>query len=678
MNNAFFKKSSLVAAIACTLAGTSQAAEFTFNDGAIYGRFDTLLSAGALFRTEGQNSMLAANQDVLQMAAGGYSTQLNKNDANNNFDPGLASMVYKVTPQMVLNFGDNWGAVASATAFYDAVIMGGGHDGGDLITQIPPVPVPGPGGIYNRYATYSDYANNGTGDSFTDAAKSEVGRRFRVLDAYVFTDVDFLDRPLNIRLGQQVINWGEALFIQNGVNTANYIDLAALRLPGSEIKEALLPLDSLYFSWGVTDNLSMETFYQFEWENSQDAPAGTYYSTHDAFPSKGAQNVVVDGRLVQASAFPTLGYVPIGDAFAQYTESAYGSLSNPAGYAYEATQVTINRTADDQASDDGQFGLAFRYFSNFFGGTEFGTFFTRTHARLPIVGAQLNNLNANLGGGVGAIPQIIDQTTYQMVYPEDIDMLGLTFSTNVGPLSVSGEVAYREEQPIINEVGDNLIAALAGAALPAALAGTVPTVGDLTGHCVRAKVGGSCLDANTPVVDGQSYYFYDYARTTTASLIGIYNLGPRLGANNMLMLVELGIDNTRGLESRDQNGNDLFYNSTGAISASESAVQTPNDVYKTYMTENAWGYRAVLQTEYNNVFAGVAMKPSMRFSHDVEGYSPIGGNFLEGRRAGTLGVDFVYLNNLEVGVQATAFWGNDYSNKLSDRDNASLTLKYAF
>ena len=257
-------------------------------------------------------------------------------------------------------------------------------------------------------------------------------------------------------------------------------------------------------------------------------------------------------------------------------------------------------------------------------------------------------------------------------------MLGLTFSTNVGPLSVSGEIAYRDEQPIINEVGDNLIAALAGVSVPLALTGVAPTVGQLTDHCVRDRIGGSCLAASDSIVGGKPYYFYDYARTTTASLIGIYSLGPRLGANGMLLLVELGIDNTRGLRSTDQGGNALYYNSTGAISASESAVQTPNDVYKTYLTENAWGYRAVIQSEYNNIFAGVLMKPSLRFSHDVEGYSPIGGNFLEGRRAGTLGVDFVYLNNFEVGVQATAFWGNDYSNKLSDRDNASLTLKYAF
>src|SRR5690606_31366719 len=111
-----------------------------------------------------------------------------------------------------------------------------------------------------------------------------------------------------------------------------------------------------------------EAFYQFEWENSQDAPAGTYYSTHDAFPGKGASNVVVDGRLIAALTATD----QIAKEFADYTEATYSSKSNPDGYAYEATQVTINRTADDQPSDSGQFGLAFRYFSGFFGGTEFG------------------------------------------------------------------------------------------------------------------------------------------------------------------------------------------------------------------------------------------------------------------------------------------------------------------
>src|SRR5690606_2737367 len=131
-------------------------------------------------------------------------------------------------------------------------------------------------------------------------------------------------------------------------------------------------------------------------ENSEDAPAGTYWSTHDAFPGKGADNVIVDGRLVAASA----GVPALADAFAAYTLTTYGQSG--IDYEYEQTQVTVNRLADEQAKDDGQFGLAFRYFSDFFGGTEFGLFYTRTHARLPVVGARLDLV------GAGTIPEKID------------------------------------------------------------------------------------------------------------------------------------------------------------------------------------------------------------------------------------------------------------------------------
>lgn len=657
MNNKLIRKTRLAAAVAgAVLVGNLSAAEFSFNEGAITGRFDTLLSAGALFRTEGQDAKLAANQDVLVMAGKGYSTQLNKNDANNNFDTGLASMVYKISPTLVMQFEGGWGINVSGTAFYDSVIMGGGHDGGDLNSISPGfVPV---GGI-NRYATYSDYANNGIGDRFSDDAEEKAGSRARLLDAYVFADFDFLDRPMNVRLGQQVISWGEALFIQGGVNTANYIDLNALRLPGSEIKEALLPLTSLYFNWGVTDNLSMESFYQFDWENSEDAPAGTYWSTHDAFPGKGANNVIVDGRLVAASA----GVPALADAFASYTLSTYGVSGTGAGeYQYEQTQVTVNRLADEEAKDDGQFGLAFRYFSDFFGGTEFGLFYTRTHARLPVVGARLDLV------GAGTIPEKIDNANYFMAYNEDVDMLGLTFSTNVGQMSVSGELAYRPEQKIINEVGDNLLQSLSGLA-----ANPAPTIANITPHCVRLKMGGSCLDGTDAVIQGQEYYFYEEVETLTGSLVGLYFFGPMLGADNVTGVLELGVDQiVGGLDSN------LNYNSTAAILSGEALIRNPNDPNAYFLTESAWGYRAVLQADYTNVFAGVAIKPSVRLQHDVDGNSPIGGNFMEDRKAATLGVDFIYLNNLEVGVQATSFWGNSYSNKLSDRNNASLALKYAF
>jgi hypothetical protein len=72
------------------------------------------------------------------------------------------------------------------------------------------------------------------------------------------------------------------------------------------------------------------------------------------------------------------------------------------------------------------------------------------------------------------------------------------------------------------------------------------------------------------------------------------------------------------------------------------------------------------------------MEPNFRLEHDVDGNSPIGGNFMEDRKAATLGVTFSYLNNLEVGMTATSFWGAGYSNKLNDRNNASMSLSYSF
>jgi hypothetical protein len=184
-------------------------------------------------------------------------------------------------------------------------------------------------------------------------------------------------------------------------------------------------------------------------------------------------------------------------------------------------------------------------------------------------------------------------------------------------------------------------------------------------------VGGSCLASNATVVQGQNYYFYDEAETVTGSLLGIMSFGPKFGTDNLVTILELGFDATHGLND------DLRYNSTAALLDSE-ALANSDDPNSLYLTEMAWGYRAVVQASYNDIFAGVVMTPSLRLSHDVEGNSPIGGNFLEDRKAATLGVNFVYLNNLDVGVQATSFWGGGYSNKLKDRNNASLTLSYSF
>src|SRR5699024_12387163 len=174
--------------------------------------------------------------------------------------------------------------------------------------------------------------------------------------------------------------WGEALFMQNGINTANYIELASLRRPGAEIKEALLPLGSLHLSYGITDNLNAEAFYQFEWKHTEDAPVGSYYSTHDSYHAFGGESVIVDGRVVgysqngnEQEAFG------MGQVFSGYNQLVHGT---------DSTYVTLNRTKDEKASSQGQFGVSARYFADSLGGTEAASYYTGTHVTLPIISAR--------------------------------------------------------------------------------------------------------------------------------------------------------------------------------------------------------------------------------------------------------------------------------------------------
>ena len=89
----------------------------------------------------------------------------------------------------------------------------------------------------------------------------KAGRDAQILDAYVYGNWDVGNMPVSGRLGKQVFNWGEGLFYRGGVNTTNPVDAAKFRLPGSEVKEVLVPVEALSFNIGLTDNLSMETFY---------------------------------------------------------------------------------------------------------------------------------------------------------------------------------------------------------------------------------------------------------------------------------------------------------------------------------------------------------------------------------------------------------------------------------
>ncbi|MDX1736077.1 MAG: DUF1302 family protein, partial [Halioglobus sp.] len=108
-------------------------------------------------------------------------------------------------------------------------------------------------------------------------------------------------------------------------------------------------------------------------------------------------------------------------------------------------------------------------------------------------------------------------------------------------------------------------------------------------------------------------------------------------------------------------------------------VPNPNADYcesEGFIDDFSWGYRIRAGLEYSDVFAGVNLTPNMAWSHDVDGTSPPP-NFIQDRKALSVGVKASYLNIYQADLSYTSFFGADY-NEQQDRDFVSLSFSVAF
>lgn len=639
----------------------STASAFELNLGEVTGALDTTVSYGTGWRLEDPDTALAARYPSYAAAVqDNRRTFINKSDGDANFDNNSRPItnVFKVTADLELKYKD-YGLFTRGTAFYDTVIMSNDTNRAN-----------GSGSYPNSASCNAQTSANPASCGFPHEINDHAGHDARFLDAYVYGNFDVGGMPLNLRAGSMVVNWGEALFLQDGINSANPVSLSKLRLPGAEVKEALLPLPMLYASLGLTDNLTAEAFYQFDWDYSEPDDVGTFYSTDDAFAGEGANRILVDttGTALGASQV-SLGGASISQFYNRFNGN---QLTNT---------LTNKRSTDIPTDGKGQFGLALRYSLD---ATEFGLFFMNYHSHKPV--AQATTGEAGYCSQAGLPAQIqaacasptaaqglnaahyIDTTTYQLVYPEDIQMYGLSFSTTAGDLSFSGELAYRPKDVILAELGDNLVAynTLNSGALGNGFNSNTTAAG---------AVGfGSILNDGQPVTAGQTVTDAAELATYNLALVGIYNLGPALGADGMTGVLEYGANYIPEGEDKKYASTASLLNLEGAAGVAVPAEGPRDD----YLDRLSMGYRLVLTSTYNDVFAGVALSPTIRFAHDFKGNSHRTGNFLENRKAATVGLSALYNQAFETAIAYNAFWGAKSSNLLTDRDNVTLTLKYSF
>nr|WP_256659636.1 DUF1302 domain-containing protein [Pseudomonas sp. H9] len=625
-----------------TLEG-AHAVEFSVLDNQVTGSFDSTLSYGRLWRVQGRDK---SNDDI------------NTNDGNRNFDTGLVSEVFKITSELEANY-KNYGVFMRGSAFYDTQLMDKRND------------------YYSNNNPSQPSQNYPKDDRFTDETRDIAGSRIEMLDAYVYGSWDVAKMPVTARLGRQVFNWGEGMFYRGGINTTNPVDAARFRLPGAEVKEVLLPVEAVSFNIGLTDNLTMESFYQTNWKETRIDPVGTFYSQTDLFADGG--NTAYNNFSGTALDTPVPGFGNVidlygalgNDPFFRQVLGSTGLYANGVTPAFGTTLKVATIGKDINARNDGQFGFAFRYIAEELNSTEFGLYMVNYHAKEPTIAADLGgyqgidmNALANLLAGVAgsqagalagglATADVMGNIQAHRRYAEDIRMYGFSFNTTVGQASVFGELAYRPNLPIGVAATNDLIGDLANGAAAAAAGQTI-------------NVGGQMVQLDSQINNAERVEAFN------ASLGSIYNFGSGLSFDSIFGVFEVASEHLRGssLQYTAYDGSNRYYAGSGNysyVSGGERGDQ---------VNRNSYSYTAMFNGTWNDVYAGVNVSPYVVYKEDFEGNSYQAGNIIEGRKAYTLGVKANYQNKLEAELQYTEFFGGGQNNTIRDRDNVGFNLKY--
>jgi len=513
----------------------------------------------------------------------------------------------------------------------------------------------------------------------------------QILDAFVYHNYSIADQPGSVRLGKQVVSWGESTFIGGGINSINPIDVSAFRRPGAEIKEGLIPVNMFYVSQSLTENLSTEAFYQLEWDQTVTDNCGTFFSQPDVI-SDGCDNNLAVLR-TRNGINSSLGALPPGARNAVINTLAARGVS----WGNPDEGAIVKRGPDRDARDSGQFGVSFKYMFEPLD-TEFGAYFMNYHSRAPIFsgkGAPASAYNAQaLGGALGGaligagippgavggivggpnglaaqtLPLVVAaNSSYFVEYPEDIRLYGLSFSTTLPTGTAwSGEFSYRPNAPVQLNTTDILFSGLTP---------LNPNVSVLQGR------------------PGEDQHGYRRKEVSQLQTTFTHFFDQVMGAERLTVVGEVGWTHVGGLEStsKARYGRDPSYGpgplpggQCQALNASTLGAAGPQNNVNRYCendgftTTDSWGYRARAIWDYNSVFAGVNLKPNIAWSHDVSGYSPgPGGNFEEGRKAVSLGLDAEYQNTYTASLAYTNFFDGKYTT-VDDRDFVALSFGVNF
>jgi hypothetical protein len=303
----------------------------------------------------------------------GLPSTANSDDGDRNFKKGslIANRVSLLGEADIKR--QNLGFFVRASGFYDGAYQG-----------------------RNDNDSPSTVNKSGAFNEFTSDARHFMGERARFLDAYAYGTFDLGETSrLNVRLGQQVVQWGEGLFFPNIAGAQGPVDATKANVPGIEVKDILLPVGQVAGSLRINSAVSLLGYVQYQYKPNELNPVGSYFSTSDVVG-------------------PGAEFIRVAPGF------------------------NIYRGADIEPGNSGQWGLGTRL--RLTDNTEAGLYYLRYHDKNPSVVTSY--------ASIPVAPHVLP-TGYNIKFLDDIKLTGMSLATKLGDVSLGGELSYKQDVPVL-------------------------------------------------------------------------------------------------------------------------------------------------------------------------------------------------------------------------------------
>ncbi|WP_428311835.1 DUF1302 domain-containing protein [Hydrocarboniphaga sp.] len=303
----------------------------------------------------------------------------------------------------------------------------------------------------------------------------EIGLGLQLLDFNLTGNVPvpIVDKTLQVRIGRQQVIWGEStLEFFDSINVMNPPNLNNFfRIGGNGLDDFYQPLNAVSLAMTPSDNINLSAWYALEFQPVQLPAEGGFYSPVNL----GTNNEGPD-------------YLTISFANLAPDQDAKGTLLDSPLTLITNTTSRASRLRDENPNDaDNNFGLKLTYTADWLNnGTNLGFYFANYTSRVPIVSIysadescaknttntvafflacpdipflhSLTHPNDPEGATSDAFP--LDSMKFRLEYPKNVKMLGFSFNTSFGDVSMQGEAAYRPNDPLQVDIVDLAFAGL--------------------------------------------------------------------------------------------------------------------------------------------------------------------------------------------------------------------------